>query len=114
MALTRAERQVFLLADDGPPSSFVQELIRDFPDIPVFGKPPDAEAPCPSCTKGQLQRRENRRGGSFYGCTNWPLCEHTQRPCPACGKGLVARSGDAFRCSDCNQDIRNCPRCDDG
>lgn len=114
VALTRAIRQVFLLAEDGTPSSFVLELIRDFPDIPVFGKPPDAAAPCPSCKKGQLQRRENRRGGSFYGCTNWPLCEYTQRPCPACGKGLVARSGDALRCRDCNQDIRNCPRCDDG
>ena len=115
VALTRAMRQVFLLAEDGPPSSFVLELIRDFPDIPVFGKPPDTEAPCPSCKKGQLQRRENRRGGgSFYGCTNWPLCEHTQRPCPACGKGLVTRSGDTFRCRDCNQDIWSCPRCDDG
>ena len=115
VAITRAIRQVFLLAEDGPPSSFVLELIQDFPDIPMFGKPPDTEAPCPSCKKGQLQRRENRRGGgSFYGCTNWPLCEHTQRPCPACGKGLVTRSGDTFRCRDCNQDIRSCPRCDDG
>ena len=115
VAITRAIRQVFLLAEDGPPSSFVLELTRDCPDIPVFGKPPDAAAPCPSCKKGQLQRRENRRGGgSFYGCTNWPLCEHTQRPCPACGKGLVTRSGDVVRCRDCNQDIWSCPRCDDG
>ena len=79
VAITRAERQVFLLVDDGPPSAFVLELIRDFPDIPVFGKPPDAEAPCPSCKTGRLQRWENRRSGnSFYGCTNWPLCEFTR------------------------------------
>ena len=115
VAITRAERQVFLLVDDGPPSAFVLELIRDFPDIVVFGKPPDAEAPCPSCKTGRLQRREKRRSGnSFYGCTNWPLCEHSQPPCPACGTGLVSRSGDALRCRDCNQDIQSCPRCGDG
>ena len=115
VTITRARHQVFLLADDGPPSSFALELIRNFPDIIVFGEPPEAAAPCPSCVTGQLQRRENRRtGNSSYSCTNRPLCGYTQRPCPACGKGLVTRSGDTFRCRDCNQDIQSCPRCNDG
>ena len=33
--------------------------------------------------QGHLVCRDNaRHKGTFYGCSNWPYCEHTQRPCP--------------------------------
>ena len=49
--------------------------------------------PCPVCVEGRLTRRENRQsGGIFYGCSNYPYCEHRQRPCPDCGKGLVVKA----------------------
>ena len=112
VALTRARRQVFLLAEGGPPSAFVTELIEGGYDVTVFGRPPEGDVPCPQCKEGRLERRENACGGSiFYGCSNWPYCEHTGRPCPKCGTGLPVRSGGAFRCRDCGGSIEGCPSC---
>ncbi len=113
VALTRARRQVFLLADGGSPSEFVTELIDGGYDVEVFGRPPKGDVPCPRCTGGRLERRENTRGGNvFYGCSNFPLCEHTARSCPRCGTGLPVRSGEAYRCRDCGGAIEACPVCD--
>ena len=112
VALTRARRQAFLLAEGGPPSPFVTELIDDGYDVTVFGRPPEGDVPCPQCKEGRVERRENARDGSvFYGCSNWPYCEHTGRPCPNCGIGLPVRSGDGFHCRDCGGSIESCPSC---
>ena len=111
VAMTRARRQVYLLADGGPPSPFVQELIKG-DGVVVFGRPPEEETPCPRCVEGRLVRRENARNKSvFYGCSNWPYCEHRQPPCPACGNGLPVAAKVGFRCRDCRQPIEACPEC---
>ena len=112
VALTRARRQVFLLAEGGPPSEFVTELVEGGYDVTVFGRLPEGDVPCPQCNEGRLERRENARDGSiFYGCSNWPYCEQTGRPCPKCGTGLPVRSGGAFRCRDCGGSLEGCPSC---
>ncbi|MCY4593865.1 MAG: topoisomerase DNA-binding C4 zinc finger domain-containing protein [Bryobacterales bacterium] len=112
VALTRASRHVFLLADGGPPSPFVVELIEGNYDVAVFGRLPDKGVPCPTCVRGHLVRRENAQNrGTFYGCSNWPYCEHTQPPCPSCGKGLPVKSAGGFRCRDCGKAIEACPDC---
>ena len=112
VALTRARRQVFLLAEGGPPSTFVTELIGGTFDVAVFGRPPAGDVPCPHCKEGRLMRRESPRDGrTFYGCSNWPYCDYTGRPCPKCGTGLPVRTGDAFRCRDCGASIESCPEC---
>ena len=113
VAVTRARRQVFLLADGGPPSEFVTELIDGGYEVEVFGRPPEADVSCPRCTGGRQERRENGRDGSvFYGCSNFPLCEYTARACPRCGNGLPVRFGNAYRCRDCGGAIEACPVCD--
>ena len=71
VAITRARRQVYLLAEGGPPSSFARELMHGRYDVNVFGRLPQADVPCPHCKEGRLERRENpRSGGTFYGCSN--------------------------------------------
>jgi len=113
VALTRARRQAFLLAEGGPPSAFATELIKDRKRVTVFGRPPEGDVACPLCREGRLVRRENARGGNvFHGCSNWPYCEHTGRPCPKCGTGLPVGDGDGFRCRDCGTSIESCPECD--
>ena len=113
VAITRARRQVFLLAEGGAPSEFVRELIDGGYDVEVFGRPPENDVSCPRCSGGRLERRENARDkGIFYGCSNFPLCEHTERACPRCGTGLPVRSGEAWRCRDCGGTIEACPVCD--
>ncbi|MXX89983.1 MAG: hypothetical protein F4213_08230 [Boseongicola sp. SB0677_bin_26] len=112
VALTRARRQAFLLAEGGAPSAFATELIEDRERVTVFGRLPEGDVACPRCKEGRLERRENARDGNvFHGCSNWPHCEHTERPCPSCGAGLPVRSGDGFRCRDCGGSIKACPDC---
>ena len=112
VALTRARRQAFLLADGGAPSAFTTELIVDKQRVTVFGRPPEGDVACPQCKEGRLERRENARDGNvFYGCFNWPYCEHTERACPKCGTGLPVRSGSGFRCRGCGSSIEACPDC---
>ena len=113
VAMTRARRHAFLLADGGPASSFVQELIDGSYDITVFGRLPESKVPCPKCVEGHLVRRENARDrGTFYGCSNWPYCEHAQAPCPNCGKGLPVKKDGEFHCRNCGKSVEACPNGD--
>ena len=113
VAITRARHQVFLLADGGAPSSFARELIDGGYDIIAFGRLPEADVPCPRCKEGRLERRESARDrGTFYGCSNWPYCEHTGRPCPSCGTGLPVRAGSSHRCRNCDALLEGCRVCD--
>ena len=43
VAITRARRQVYLLAEGGPPSSFARELMHGRYDVNVFGRLPQAD-----------------------------------------------------------------------
>lgn len=111
VAMTRARRQVFLLADEEPPSSFVRELLEKNYDVAVFGRLPEEDVPCPRCVRGRLVRRERARDKrAFYGCSN-SYCDYAQPPCPACGTGLPTRTEEGFRCRDCNEAIEACPAC---
>ncbi len=113
VAITRARRHVFLLAEGGPSSSFATELTGSGYDITVFGRLPERDVSCPLCVEGRLMQRENRQnGGIFYGCSNYPYCEHRQRPCPACREGLPVKDRGEFRCHDCGQSLEACPDCD--
>ena len=113
VAMTRARRAVFLLADRGAPSSFVQELIHGSYDISEFGRLPENDVSCPVCVTGLLVRRENSRDGStFYGCSNWPYCDHKQQPCHACGQGLPVKTEGEYHCRDCGHPIEACPKCE--
>ena len=113
VAMTRARRAVYLLADRGAPSSFVQELIDGSYDISVFGRRPEYDVSCPQCVTGLLVRRENSRDGStFYGCSNRPYCDHKQQPCHACGQGLPVRTEGEYHCRDCGHPIEACPKCE--
>ena len=112
VAITRARRQVFLLADGRTPSAFANELVEGGYDVTVFGRQPEDDVPCPRCTEGRLVRLENSRDGStFYGCLNFPLCEHTSRACPKCGNGLPVKLDGAYRCRECDGTIEACPVC---
>ena len=113
VAITRAMRGVYLLADSGPPSSFITELIHGDYDVTVFGRPLDKDIACPKCEDGHLEQRENSQdGGRFYGCSNWPYCDYTQSSCPICRYGLLTKAGEKYRCRDCGHSVQVCPTCD--
>ena len=113
VALTRARREVYLLAEGGPPSAFVAELIDD--KKPRHSVRSPARRRCSvSAVQGRAAgARENARDGSvFYGCSNWPYCEHTERPCPKCGDGLLGRVKRRVPMSGLRRVDRGCPVCE--
>ena len=114
VAITRARRGVYLLADGGPPSPFITELVNDGYDITGFGRLPESDVACPTCVDGRLVRRNSAQNRSvFYGCLHYPYCEHTQPACPHCGTGLAVKADDTFRCRDCGRTVEPCPACDE-
>lgn len=53
---------------------------------------------CPKCQKGNIiERKSNKRGKTFYGCSTYPDCDFTSwdkpitRPCPKCNSVLVEK-----------------------
>ncbi len=45
------------------------------------------EINCPECKDGKLIERRNKRGQTFYGCSNFPNCSYTCRNLPNTEKG---------------------------
>lgn len=112
VAVTRARRGVYLLADFGTPSAFVEELMKDGYDVEVHGEHPKRDVPCPGCIHGRLQRRGSAQDrGIFYGCSLWPYCEFRQPGCPHCRTGLQAKVDGNYRCLDCRKGVQGCPTC---
>ena len=113
VAVTRARRAVYLVSDGGSPSTFVTELMKDGYDVTVLGHQKARDVACPKCIDGRLRRRRNAQdGGTFYGCSHWPYCGYMQSACRHCGTGLLSRTGGSYRCTNCDQSVEGCPKCD--
>lgn len=113
VAMTRAKRHVFLLAEGEAPSSFITELLKGDYDVDVFGRPPGKDVACPTCVEGGrlVLRRNAGNGGMFYGCSNYSYCTYTQPACSGCEIGLPIRSNNGARCRECGERAFLCPRC---
>ena len=110
VAMTRARRQVYLVADAARPSAFVRELRRGQPDIRRIGRFADDDAPpCPRCG-GRLVVSQT---GKTRRCTNHPLCEYRAPLCRECESGYIIVGGGQTKCSNssCAGEVRACPRC---
>ncbi len=80
VALTRARREVHLMAPQGIASPFAFELF----DMKVgehLGLDPQGTPTCPACDSGRLLR--SVRTGAQY-CSNVPLCDFFVPRCPIC------------------------------
>jgi DNA helicase-4 len=108
VALTRARHHVYLLTDGHNPSPFIRELIdKRYPILTDEFKGEGfqdqlASLPCSQCKTGYLVPRDSQYG-SFFGCSQYPLCDHTQRACQRCG-GSLQTEGRFRVCEN--------PRCD--
>ncbi|WP_395339048.1 topoisomerase DNA-binding C4 zinc finger domain-containing protein [Ningiella sp. W23] len=56
---------------------------------------------CPSCSKGKLEKRQNRFGKFFYACDRYPKCKFVanslpfQQQCEQCGYKVMLQKGKA-------------------
>jgi len=112
VALTRARKRVYLVADAASPSAFVREVLADDGyEKTVVGAAPATSDVCPECARGKVTKREGDFG-VFYSCSNHPICTYKGAVCSRCGRGRM-RGGDGTEavCESCGFKSRPCPRC---
>ena len=116
VAITRAKKQVYLLADPEYPSSFIKEILRDNYECNIVRKHEFSMIHCPNCQTGFIIKREHL--GKFYSCNNYPYCKYKAKTCPECKDGFLyqAQNRSVYQCSNerCNFKSQVCPRCKDG
>lgn len=115
VALTRARHHVYLITDASKPSPFVVELIDNgYPILTdeFIGEKFQEEiaSNCPSCKTGFLTARDGYN--SFFGCSNYPVCKHTENACERCGSSLI-KKGKFRSCQNIRCDYKEpiCPVC---
>jgi DNA helicase-4 len=113
VAMTRAKRRVFLISSGSQPSSFVKELANGTFNVTLDGSYSITDVACPKCVEGRLKLRKLDYG-VFFGCSNWPYCEHIQAACPYCNAGIPVRIDDEWSCQSCGLALQGCrrPGCD--
>lgn len=117
VALTRARKRAYLVADMAVASDFVVELLKNNYKVELG----EFEASlaqqlfhlikCMKCKTGTMVARKSQHG-SFYGCNKYPLCTHKERGCPTCGMQMH-RVGRFKLCinADCRAWVPVCPKC---
>lgn len=117
VALTRAKHHVYLISDANKASSFIRELVKDKYEMltdEFIGEgfqEKVADISCSHCKTGYMVARDSQQG-SFFGCSQYPLCDHTQTACNWCGGGLKEKG--RFRvCENKRCDFVEpvCPKC---
>ena len=79
VALTRASRGTYLLANARKPSRYIRELWEIAGHNVRFETiDGDELALCPACMLGQMVERQGPEGSYFFGCTEYPSCRHTR------------------------------------
>ena len=123
VAITRAKKRSYLIADMSSSSAFVNELITDNYDIDLneFDITEDQKITqnfyCLKCQTGIMQPKINQKNKSkFYGCSHYSLCDHTENGCIECGSLMtrISENNTKYKaCSNCNKHwIPLCVECD--
>ncbi|MCD2451731.1 topoisomerase DNA-binding C4 zinc finger domain-containing protein [Methylicorpusculum oleiharenae] len=97
VALTRARYHVYLISDADKASDFVRELVDQGYEINVDEFTGEgfqdkiADILCSECETDYRVARDSKHG-SFFGCSQYPLCTHTEAACQWCGSGMREKS----------------------
>ncbi len=130
VALTRTKNRVYIITPQQHPSEFVLELIRDYPQVKVYGKIDDKKQEnvpdkrCPVCGYPLQLRYKKAYGLKLWICTNEPeICDFmtnnlagekmTIMKCDKCKDGyLIVKdgkgSGPFLGCTNYKQDKTGC------
>ena len=105
VAMTRAIRSAYLVADARNPSRFIRELLKLSPEVEDRG---DLAPPCPKCPRGSLIPSAS---GENLRCSNFPSCGRLAPRCPGCRQGYVAIRKGGASCSNpgCEEPPTVCP-----
>lgn len=121
VAMTRAKERAYLITDMAIASDFVVELInKKYPlELNEFKVSLTQQLfqhiRCKGCSSGSMVFRPNIKSQfkRFLGCTNYPLCKHTEEVCHKCGQAME-HIGRFRVCIDpsCRAWVPKCPKCD--
>ena len=114
VALTRARKKSYIVADPLTPSLFVEELMRgDDVDIRSrkFMEEYRKSYKCSHCVDGYLVKRYTH-GKAYYTCNGYPGCRTMTKACEDCGS-VMAESDLERRCRglNCSNIEHICPQC---
>lgn len=119
VALTRAKRRVYIIADMANTSCFVSELIAEHDiELDEFICASEQvyadDISCMSCDTGIL-KKQTGRFGVFYSCSLFPRCEHKEKPCNLCASPMTRKRYSGFKLCvnpSCNHIVPLCVKCD--
>lgn len=115
VALTRARKISYIVADSTAPSEFVNELLSPLYEIAVgsktFQNKIRAIYKCPGCSDGYLRARSGKFG-LFYTCSSEVACNIKPRVCEKCKAPSIDGRNES-RCNnrDCGERIKICSEC---
>jgi DNA helicase-4 len=117
VALTRARKRVYLLADMAVASAFVVELLKGDYEVELDEFPTSLTQQllhmlkCMKCKTGSMVPRQSQFG-RFFGCNKFPLCSHKERSCERC-EAQMRHAGRFKICinTDCLNRVPVCPQC---
>ena len=112
VAVTRAKKHVYLLADPKNPSTFVNEILRGGYDINLSRDSVVNMGVCPRCS-GEMTQVDGEFG-QFYSCSNYPYCTYRAPRCPSCDTGHLFLDGMDLKCNVCEETFPQCPSCGEG
>jgi DNA helicase IV len=117
VALTRAKKKTYLLADPLAPSVFIDELIFQDYDVLInsvlFKEKYRSIFKCMKCTDGYLIRKPSKfKSDFFYSCNTYPGCHVIIQECPRC-QAPMEDNNLRRKCKnpDCQKEIPVCPKC---
>ncbi len=111
VAMTRARRGAYLVADALRPSTFVEEMLRESPRLRRLGEfRRESKPACPRCRTGRLDAAGS---GRVMGCLNFPFCRYRAPRCERCRKGFVVVASARSRCTrdSCDANPPVCESC---
>lgn len=117
VAITRARKKVYLVADPTSASSFVRELMQDkHYDVNIRGVVGESPPNCPACGSGLLVPHTNKTTNVlFYKCSNSPLCTYKEDACPKCQRGpFIFVDNNMLACVTCGHKALVCKCCGKG
>lgn len=115
VAITRAKKKCYIIADPMAPSEFVNELLSPKYKINIASRKFEEKYrrifKCPVCTDGYFKLRSGKFG-RFYSCTTGSVCEAKPRICEKCGAPSLDGS-DKSTCNNegCRNEFMICDRC---
>ena len=107
VAMTRARLGAYLVTDSIRPSVFIDELMRESPELRLVGQ---LDPECPRCPSGRLVPSQSGRN---LRCSNFPFCEHLSPLCPGCTTGYALVVDGLSSCTNpsCDSPPPVCPSC---